>query len=276
MTFSFLLINYIPVKFVQILHKSFIKILLQFLVCVKSNRPPAVIFHALFLFRFGIHASAVILPVQSILGGQFHRSLIAVLFLEIRRQVLHMTDVSQFLADFIELPGIFERTDGECRRKIIVTALHGQFCRLKKPQTVAAKAPLSALRLLFKSFRHRIEPFRLIRPHFQPDWMHRWKPFNQALLLLHPLFILLCRRNIGIVIIHCDFKIPGQILQNIAAARGTATMQQEPGNPTLMFIARYNLFQFMLIIPSVHIISPDCFIQMFTGNHGYACCGPDF
>ena len=54
------------------------------------------------------HTPAIILPIQPIFMGKFYRPLISVLFLEIRRKMLHFIDLCKFLAYLIDLSRIFK------------------------------------------------------------------------------------------------------------------------------------------------------------------------
>ena len=75
--------------------------------CLQNIRWISLTVHAALLFLlFPLHAlplrkhtPAIILPIQPIFMGKFYRPLISVLFLEIRRKMLHFID-------FVQVPGL--------------------------------------------------------------------------------------------------------------------------------------------------------------------------
>ena len=73
------------------------------------------------------------------------------------------------------------------------------------------------------------------------------------LLLCCPGAVFLLRIDVGIIVEDRDPEIIRQIFQHIAAARGTAGVQQECGRLLLRGEACNQLFQFSLIISPVHI-----------------------
>ena len=54
---------------------------------------------------------------------------------------------------------------------------------------------------------------------------------DQALLLLSPFLVLRRRIDIRIIIKDRDLKIPGEVFQNITAARCTAAMEKQRRHP---------------------------------------------
>ena len=67
----------------------------------------------------GKYAAAVVLPVKAVPGRQLGGALVAVLFLKIGHQIGHAVLCGQPFPDLVELPCIFQGTDGQRGGEIV-------------------------------------------------------------------------------------------------------------------------------------------------------------
>lgn len=99
---------------------------------------------------------------------------------------------------------------------------------------------------MLKPLYRRVEFLWVIIIHHYPNRIFQRHLRHQSPLLLSTLYKLIGRRNIGIIIQYRYAEILCKVFKTIAAARRTATVQQQRRNISVQII--YNMIKMLLII----------------------------
>ena len=178
--------------------------------------------------------------------------------------MLYLINLCQFLPDLIDFSCIFQRTDGKCGGKIIISAFLCQSGSRLHTKAITLKAALPAFRDILKSPCHSIKIFWLIFSLHQSYRMKKLHLMDQPADLCHSFFIFFLWRNIWIIKKHSNRKKPGKIFQDLAAAGCAACMKEKPRDFSFLLIFYDQFFKLFLIIYICQFFHP---FSLQSRNH---------
>ena len=99
---------------------------------------------------FGVHATAIILAVQTVFFRQTNRTGVPVAFFEVRRQKLNAVFPARLFADGVYYVRVFMRRNGKRGAKILKSAVFGDLGGFGKALSKTNRATPAAFFFLFK------------------------------------------------------------------------------------------------------------------------------
>ena len=139
--------------------------------------------------------------------GELNRTFVAVLFLEVRWEVLDVVDFCQFFSDFVNLGCVFQRADGKGGGKIVIAALFCQFCCFFHAEAVAFEAAFATFGYVFEAFCHLEEFLRVVVTFYQFDRVFKFHGVYKTGNFMDSFAIFFFRVDVWVVVEYCDVEI---------------------------------------------------------------------